>query len=361
VRKPATVVGRAASLFGGQNLSLLVALAALFVWLTVEKGSIFLTGGNMVNIGVSVTQLGLLALPETLVLLSGGIDISLGSTVGVSSVVAALVAAQGLSISTTALAIAAAVAVGGACGLFNAVMITIGRVNPFIVTLGTYTAYQGVTYAVTGGQSTAVLDSSFNQINSQQVGGIPAPVIIFLVVTALFALFTNYTDFGRNIYALGGNRVAARLAGINTSRYIFGIYVVGGLVAGLTGVLLTAQQGAGIPSSGAYNLSLEAITAVVLGGAALTGGSGTIIGTVLGVAILGVVQNGLLILNVNPLYQPIPQGLLLVLAVLIQQWRGQIHLPIRLQKSSSQGPRSSAVGGAGTSAGTDPEANKPIP
>jgi ribose transport system permease protein len=310
----------------GQHLSLLLALALLVVLLTYLKGDIFLSQDNLINIAVSVVLLGLVALPQTLAILSAGIDVSVGSTVGLTSIVAALFAARADSAGSATIAILAALAVGALCGAFNGILITAGRVNPFIVTLGTYTAYQGVTYIVSGGKATAVINNTFSVINSAHIAGLPLIVWIFFVATLLFGLFMRYTDFGRNVYAVGGNPVAARLVGINVNRYVFGIYTVTGLIGGLAGIILTAQQGSGVPASGAPSLSLQAITAVVLGGAALTGGIGNITGTFLGVLILGVLQNGLLLLNVNALYQPVPQGLLLIIAVLIQQWRGHLNL-----------------------------------
>jgi ribose transport system permease protein len=152
------------------------------------------------------------------------------------------------------------------------------------------------------------------------------PVIILVIAVVALALFMKFTDFGRNIYAVGGNPTAARLAGLSVNRYLFGIYAFVGFIGGLAGIILTAKQGAGVPASGAPDLALQSITAVVLGGAALTGGIGTIFGTVLGVIILGVLANGLLLLNVSALYQPVPQGLLLIVAVLVQQRRGRLDL-----------------------------------
>ena len=319
--------GRIIAVLKGSNTSLVVALVILIVVMTILRPNTFLTGGNIVNILLASVLIGLCALPQTLVILTGGIDISIGSTVGFSSVVCALVASQTAGgVGVGALAITVAVVVGGLCGLFNAVVITVGRVSPLIATLGTFTAFQGLNYIVTQGKSTAVLNPVLTNLNSIHIAGVPLPVLILAIAVAVFAVFMRYTLFGRNIYAVGGNPTAARLAGINVNRYLMGIYTVGGLVAGLAGVMLTAKQGAGIPASGAPDLALLSITAVVLGGAALTGGVGTIVGTVLGVVILGVLENGLLLLNVNALYQPVPRGLLLIVAVLIQQWRGQIDI-----------------------------------
>lgn len=318
--------GRALAALNSPNVSLIVALIVLIVILSILRPATFLTWDNLVNIAIAAVLVGLCALAQTLVILTGGIDISIGSTVGFSSVVCALVASRSLGADAGILAIVVSIGVGAACGVFNATVITIGRVSPLIATLGTFTAFQGLNYIVTEGHSTAVLNPTLNNINSIQVGGISLPVVILILAITVFAGFMKYTDFGRNIYALGGNPTAARLAGINVRRYLFGIYTLVGVVGGIAGAILTAKQGAGIPASGAPDLALLSITAVALGGTALTGGVGTIFGTVLGVAILGILENGLLLLNVSALYQPVPRGLLLILAVLIQQWRGQIDL-----------------------------------
>jgi len=317
---------RARSALESPNVSLIIALIALIVILTILRPGEFLSWDNLVNIAIASVLVGLPALAQTLVILTGGIDISVGSIVGLSSVVCALVAAQSPGAGTGMLSIVVSIGVGAACGVFNATVITIGRVSPLIATLGTFTAFQGFNYIVTGGRSTAVLNRTLNNITSIRVVGIPLPVVILVVAIIVFAMFMKYTDFGRNIYAVGGNPTAARLAGINVRRYLFGIYSLVGVIGGIAGAILTAKQGAGIPASGAPDLALLSITAVALGGTALTGGVGTIFGTVLGVAILGVLENGLLLLNVSALYQPVPRGFLLIIAVLVQQWRGQIDL-----------------------------------
>ena len=309
------------------NISLALALGILCLVMAGLRPETFLSQGNLLNIALAVVLMGLCALAQTLVILTGGIDISVGSTVGLTSVVCALVASTGTSVGSGIGAMAAAVGVGILCGMFNGALIAWGRVSPLIATLGTYTAYQGFTYIVTQGRSTAVLSDVLSSINSAAIGGIPVPIWILIVFALIFGAFMSFTDFGRNVYAVGGNPVAARLAGINVKLYLFGIYSLVGLMAGVAGVVLTAKQGAGIPESGAGDLSLLSITAVALGGAALTGGIGTISGTLLGVAVLGVLENGLLLLNVSALYQPVPRGFLLILAVLIQQWRGTLRLP----------------------------------
>jgi ribose/xylose/arabinose/galactoside ABC-type transport system permease subunit len=309
------------------NISLALAFGVLCLVMAWLRPGTFLSEGNLLNIALAVVLMGLCALAQTLVILTGGIDISVGSTVGLSSVVCALVAATGTGVASGIWSIVAAVGVGILCGMFNGALIAWGRVSPLIATLGTSTAYLGFTYIVTQGRSTAVLNGVLSSINSAAFLGMPLPIWILIVFALIFGAFMAYTDFGRNVYAVGGNPVAARLAGINVKVYLFGVYSLVGLMGGVAGVVLTAKQGAGIPESGAGDLSLLSITAVALGGAALTGGIGTISGTLLGVGVLGVLENGLLLLNVSALYQPVPRGFLLILAVLIQQWRGTLRWP----------------------------------
>ena len=322
----ATFVTSLGAAMRSTNFSLIMAIILLGIVMTILRPDTFLTSGNLRNIALASVLIGLCALPQTLVILTGGIDISIGSNVGLSSVVCALVATNMPGDASGPLAILVAVAVGTVCGMFNAAVITFGRVSPLIATLGTFTAFQGVTYIVTQGRASAVINPVLSGLNSTRILDIPLPIYILVIFVVIFALFMRFTDFGRNLYAVGGNPVAARLAGLNVNRYIFGIYAVVGFTAGVAGVVLTAKQGAGVPESGASDLALQSITAVVLGGALLTGGVGTIFGTMLGVIIMGVLQNGLLLLSVSALYQPVPHGLLLIIAVLIQQRRGNLRL-----------------------------------
>lgn len=323
------------SVAGSANLGLAASLLVLVVLMTVLRPHTFLTVGNMTNIAIAAVLVGLCALPQTLAILTGGIDLSIGSTVGLSSVVCALVVAQRASADAAFAAMAVSIGVGVLCGLFNGIVITWGHISPLIATLATWTAYQGMNYIVTGGKATGVLNPALDTVNSGKLVGIPIPVAVLLVMVVAFGLVMKYMVVGRNIYAVGGNPTAARLAGIPVNRYVFGIYVLGGAIGGVAGVILTAKQGAGIPESGAADLALSSITAVVLGGAALTGGIGTIGGTVLGVLILGVLENALLLLNVSALYQPVPKGLLLIVAVLIQQRRGVFSLRGLLHRAKS--------------------------
>jgi L-arabinose transport system permease protein len=302
---------------GAQNVSLLIALALLVAIIGVQNDAFFLTS-NLINIGVAVSLLGVVAIVMTVVIVSGGLDISVGSTAGLASVAAAEAMTH---VDSAVLGIAAGLACGALAGLLNGLFITVGRVNPVIATLATYSAYRGVAFAVTNGEAVTIDNDTFVTLGSDRVAGIPVPVIVLALVAVAFFVFLRHTDIGRNIYAMGGNPVAARLAGISLSKYRLGIYTLSGTVAGLAGVLLAAKTLAGEPSAGTNGLELEAITAALLGGCALAGGKGTIVGALLGVIILGVLDNGLILLNVASFYQLIAKGALLVVAVMIQEWR----------------------------------------
>lgn len=301
---------------GGQNLSLLVALGLLIAVIGLQRPNFFLLT-NMISIGVSVALLGLVSLAQTVTILSGGLDISIGPIVGLASVTAATGATSG-----TLFGITVGIVTGLAAGLVNGVLILFGRVNPIITTLATYSAFQGLTFIAAQGRAIGVADEAFLWLGSGRIAGLPVPLLVLVAGAVAFHVVLSYTDVGRNVYAIGGNAAAARLAGIRISRYTLAVYALAGLVAGLAGVLLTARSGAGVADSGALNLSLQSITAVLLGGCALSGGRGSVAGTILGVALLGVLQNGLVLLNVPQFYQLVAQGCLLVVAVMIQEYRG---------------------------------------
>ncbi|NYF16546.1 ribose transport system permease protein [Microbacterium sp. AK009] len=298
---------------------MLIALVLLVAIIGAQDPNFF-RYQNLLAIGTSITVFGILAVVQTLVILLGGLDISVGSMAGLTSVVTAMVFT---ATSSSAVGIGAALLVGLACGALNGVIIVYGRVNAVIATLATLAAYKGLAQILSGGRSQGYTgdDPVFTALGRGTFLGLPVLIWIFLLVALVAFLVLKYTDIGRNIYAIGGNPTAARLSGINLNRYIVGVYIVVGTVAGLAGVLLTARTGSGQPVSGSEGLELDAITAAALGGAALTGGKGSIAGTVLAVILLGVLSNGLTVLGVNSFWQNVAKGALLVVAVVIQQRR----------------------------------------
>jgi ribose transport system permease protein len=312
-------VRRVLDAVGVQNLSLLAALGVLVAVIGSRNNNFFLIS-NVKAIGTTVAIVGILSVLQTVVMLLGGLDISVGSAAGLTSVVSAMVFT---STQSAALGILVALGIGVCTGLFNGLVIVYGRVNAVIATLATYAGFRGLANLISNGRAQGYTgtDSTFVFLARGTVAGIPTLIWVLIIVAAAVHLLLRYTDIGRNIYAIGGNPVAARLAGINLNRYVIGCYVAVGLAAAVAGILLTARTGSGQPTSGSQGLELQAITAAALGGTALRGGKGAIPGTLLAVILLGVLQNGLTILDVNSFWQDIAQGALLILAVVIQQRR----------------------------------------
>lgn len=316
---PRSARRRVLDTIGVQNLSLLVALGALVAIIGAQNSDFFLVS-NIETIGTTVSIVGILAVVQTVVMLIGGLDISVGSAAGLTSVVSAMVFT---SQSSAALGILAALVVGVLAGLFNGLVIIYGRVNAVIATLATYAGYRGLANLISDGRAQGYTgtDSTFIFIARGTVAGIPVLIWILVIFALAVHLLLRYTDIGRNLYAMGGNATAARLAGININRYVIACYVIAGITAAIAGIMLTARTGSGQPTSGSQGLELQSITAAALGGVSLRGGKGAIPGTILAVLLLGVLQNGLTILNVNSFWQDIAQGFLLVIAVILQQRR----------------------------------------
>ena len=304
---------------GVQNVSLLIALVLLVGFIGAQNSNFFFVS-NIETIGTTVTIVGVLAVVQTVVMLLGGLDISVGSQAGLASVVSAMVfMATGSALS----GIAVALLLGVLTGLLNGIIIIYGRVNAVIATLATFAGFRGLANVISDGRAQGYTGANalFTFLARGDIAGIPALIWILVIVAIIAQLALHYTDFGRTIYAIGGNPTASRLAGIPLNRYIIGVYMLCGIVAAAAGVLLTARTGSGQPTSGSQGLELQSITAAALGGCSLQGGKGTIVGTILAVILLGVLENGLIILDVNSFWQDIAQGALLVAAVVIQQQR----------------------------------------
>jgi ribose transport system permease protein len=314
-----STVRRVLTGIGVQNSSLIITLVALVVLLSVLNDN-FLRTNNLLLIGSAITIMGLLALVQTLVIILGALDISVGSMAGLASVVSAMVF---MSTGSSIVGILAAVGIGIVCGLINGMIIIFGRVNPVVATLAMLATYKGVAQVVSDGKAQGYTgaDDLFIFLAKGSIAGLPSLVWVFLIVAAVLHFLLKYTDIGRNVYAIGGNDTAARLAGININRYIIGVYALVGVVAAIAGILITARTGSGQPTSGSEGLELQAVTGAALGGTMLKGGKGSIISTVLAVIILGVLDNGMSGLGINPFWQNVAHGALLVIAVVLQQLR----------------------------------------
>ncbi|MBO3085235.1 ABC transporter permease [Cellulomonas fengjieae] len=316
--RPEGRIARAVRTVGVQNLSLVAAIIVLVVAIGSQNSAFFLAS-NLKTIGMAVTISGLLALVQTVVIIMGGIDLSVGSVAGLASVTSAMVFMN----AGAPASIAAALAVGAVCGLISGCIVVFGRVTPMIATLAALIAYKGVAQLVSNGRAQGYTgaDSFYVFLARGTLLGVPTLIWVLVLVAALIHVMLSYTRMGRNIYAVGGNDTAARLSGVNINRYILGVFVLSGTIAALAGILITARTGSGQPVSGSEGLEFQSITAAALGGVALRGGKGSIGGTILAVILLGILLNGMSLLGVNPFWQNVAQGTLLVAAVVIQQVR----------------------------------------
>lgn len=275
----------------------------------------FLTMTNIMNVFTQVSVNAIIAVGMCFVILTGGIDLSVGSTLAISGAVAATLAKNNVNVI---LALLVALAIGGVIGLFNGFLVAKGKIQAFIVTLATMTIFRGVTYVYTDGTPISGLGLNFMTIGNKKLAGIPMPVILIIIVVLIAWYVLSETRYGRYVYAVGGNEDSARLSGINTDKIKSWVYVVCGITAALSGVIVTSRIGSASPNAGT-GFELDAIAAVVLGGTSLSGGEGTVIGTIIGAMIIGVLNNGLNLMNVSPFYQLIVKGFVILLAVILDK------------------------------------------
>ena len=303
-----------------QTLGPLASLIILSLLLWSQQ-DVFMTSNNWLNIARQASFNAILGIGMTFVILTGGIDLSVGSMVAVSSVVGGLlIIDQGWSMWPAVLAMLVA---GGLCGLLNGLIITLGRIPPFIVTLGTMQVFRGVALQLTNGQpifDITKVQPNFDIWGTRSFGGIPSPVIITAVVFVIGYLILRYTRLGLYTYAIGGNEQATRFSGVNINRYKLAVYSLMGLASGIAGVMLTSRLNSAQPNV-ANGAELDAIAAVVIGGTSLFGGEGTIIGTIIGALLMAVIRNGLTLMHVTAFYQQIVIGAVIILAVLIDRLR----------------------------------------
>ena len=293
-----------------KSLGLVISLFVISATLSFAIPN-FLTVSNLINVVRQISINGILAVGVTFVLLTGGVDLSLGSLVALTGVVAACAAHPGQV--SVVVPVTLGLLAGAACGAVNGFVITKGKVAPFIVTLGMMTVARGLALVVSGGRPVSDLSSSFTRLGGDVVG-VPIPAIILAVITLLSFLLLRNMRIGRYIYAVGGNETATRMSGINVNAVKLFAYSVCGGLAGLAGVVLAARITTGQPNAG-VGYELDAIAAVVIGGTSLSGGVGGVGGTILGALLIGVINNGLDLLNVSSYYQAIVKGVIIVGAV----------------------------------------------
>ena len=285
----------------------------------------FLSLPNLINIALSIAITGILAVGMTAVILTGGIDLSVGSVAALAGIVAAMVAGSSAP-GAVALAALGALGVGAAVGAFNGVMVARFRVPPFVTTLAMLTICRGLAFVITDGRSISDLPPGFGLFGRELFLRVPVPVWLMLVVFVAGWFVLKRMTFGRYIYAVGGNREAAFLAGVNIRGVTMLVYVLNGLLVGLAGLVLASRLGAGVPNAG-NQYELDVIAAVVVGGTSLNGGRGSVIATLWGAVFIGVLNNGLNLAGIDPYMQRIALGAVILLAVLADQLnktRGQV-------------------------------------
>lgn len=272
----------------------------------------FLTFQNIMNLMQYSAVLGIAACGATICILSGSLDMSLGPIVALVSVYTARFLE--LSGQNVFLAFLGGIAVGALCGVVNGLLVTKVRIQPIIATLATMTIFQGIAYIETNGMSLGIFNPDFKIPGQGTFCGIPNMVWILIIIYAAWFFILKYTVFGRKLYAVGGNARASHLSGINIKKMQFLVFVIAGVMAGIAGTLYASLTGSGSPSSNSQ-LTLEAISAAVLGGISVQGGKGSLLGTLLGVLILGAISNGLVLINMGAYLQMIVKGCILLAAV----------------------------------------------
>ena len=279
----------------------------------------FMTGSNIFNVLRQTSINAIIAVGMTFVILTGGIDLSVGSIFAYSGAVAAFLVGSGYS---PIIAVPAALAVGCAIGVTNGFIITRGRLQPFIVTLATMTIFRGATLVFTDGKPiSAGYEANaemFAAIGNGYTLGVPNPILIMIFVVSLAYFILRHTTIGRYVYAIGGNEDATKLSGVNVHRVKYFVYGISGLLAALAGVIITARLSSAQPTAGS-GYELDAIAAVVLGGTSLAGGIGSVLGTIVGALIIGILNNALNLLNVSSYYQLLAKGLVILIAVLLDR------------------------------------------
>ena len=280
---------------------------------------------NFVNICVYTTEVLIIALGQTLVIISGGFDMSVGAGLALSGVVAAIaMRVFYISLQNAGLSIAIGMIIGimlaTGIGVLNGVLIAKLRINPFIVTLGTMGVARGLTYVLTAGASVCDLPPGLEQIGVGKLFMIPIPVVVAICMTILFIFMLSQTRLGRYTYAIGGDREASKRAGVPVDKYIIILYAICGLCAGVSGMLVLGRFVTASPMAGLTD-NLDSITAVILGGAVLGGGRGSIFGSVVGAFIIGILLVGLIVIGVMPYWQMVSVGVILIMAVSIDQLR----------------------------------------
>lgn len=293
------------------------ALVVLFVALSFAS-PVFLTADNLFNIGAQTAVIAIMAIAQTIVIVTKGIDLSVGSVAALAGILGAItVRDHGVSLWVAALV---AIAVGAAAGLVNGLLVSVARIAPFIATLGMMSLARGLVFIITGAVGVYGLPRSFQLLGNGVIYGVPFAIVITLVVAVGVSLLLSQSRFGQYAYAMGSNLEAARRSGIPVRRHLTGVYVLAGLLVGLAGMIGASRVNSGQPNYG-VGLELDAIAAAVIGGASLFGGQGRVVGTLIGAFLIALVRNGSVLLGISIYYQQVIIGLIIWAAVYFDQFR----------------------------------------
>lgn len=301
------------------ELTTVIALIILMAVITIINSN-FLTANNLLNLLLQVTSNALIAFGMTFVILTGGIDLSVGSILALSSALTAGLLGSGIPVT---LAILISLILGCILGMMNGLLISYGKLAPFIVTLATMTIFRGATLVYTNGNpiTKGLSDTFLFQFLGQgYIVGIPFPVIIMFIVFIVLYVLLHKTAFGKSVYAIGGNEKAAYISGVKLNKVKIIIYSISGIMASISGLIITSRLSSAQPTAGA-SYEMDAIAAVVLGGTSLSGGKGRILGTLIGALIIGVLNNGLNIIGVSAFWQQVVKGVVILIAVLIDRFK----------------------------------------
>ena len=315
-------VGNAVKIYFKENLGIIVAFLVLCVFLSVfpKTSGSFFTRQNIFNVLRQISTNLFLACGMTMVIILGGIDLSIGSIIALSGCISAgCVARYNLPLP---IALLMGLLVGLLVGMFNGAVISKTTIPAFIVTLATMNIAKGLAYVYTGGSPVRVVTKEWQFLGAGYVGIFPTPVVILVIVLIITAIIMNKTKMGRHMYAVGGNQQAAEFSGIKVEKVKFFVHAFSGLMAGLAGIVLASRMYSGQPTAG-DGAEMDAIAAVVVGGTSMAGGSGKIGGTIIGGLIIGVLNNGLNLLNVNSFWQYVVKGVVILLAVFLDYFRNK--------------------------------------
>lgn len=297
------------------KLIIAFVLVAMVIAFSIASQS-FMTTTNLTNIMKQISVNGIIAVGMTFVILTGGVDLSVGSLVALAGVIMASIAKQGNEYWVWGLVLGVIVAL--VLGLINGVLIAYFKVVPFIQTLAMMSIARGLTLMYSDGKPISDLHHDFTAMGKSEIAFIPTIVWIFILVFVIAFIYLYKTRQGRHIYALGGNEQATYISGVNTKLVMCSVYAISGLLCGIAAVVLTARVASGIPRAG-EGYELDAISAVVIGGASMSGGKGTLVGTLLGVLIIGVLNNGMDLLSVSSYLQSVIKGIIIIIAVLMDK------------------------------------------